>query len=99
MCGRQRPARNSLISRTNYWDVDHFCTMIPATGRTGCLRERPRSISTERASATSWFRSSQVDKINQKKVCRLEAGNIREKHHGNFTSWICNGDCGNWPLE
>src|SRR6202165_515731 len=67
MSGRQQPARNSPISRTSYWDADRFCTMIPAIGRTGCTRKRPRFISTERASATSWFRSSQVAKINQKR--------------------------------
>src|SRR6202035_713426 len=65
MSGRRRRARNSPISRTNYWDADRFYTMIPAIGRSGCLRERPRCISTKPASAMSWFRLSEVADINQ----------------------------------
>src|SRR5260221_9015564 len=60
MSGRQRRARNYRISRTSSWDADHFCTMIPAIGHSGCSREQPRYISTERALATSWFRLSQA---------------------------------------
>src|SRR5258708_14949765 len=81
MSGRQRRARNYRISRTSYWDADHFCTMIPAIGHSGCSREQPRYISTERALATSWFRLSQAARfafnrrraVDMKRLDRLQS--------------------------
>src|SRR5258708_16933879 len=100
MSGRQRRAPNCLISRTNCWDVDPFCTTIPAIDRTGCSPERPRCISTERVLATFWFRLCQAARINQNdRPVGSKYEHEREKHHEDFTSRICNGGCGNRPLQ
>src|SRR5260370_21797089 len=95
MSGSQRRAETSQILRTSCWDAGYFCTMIPAIDRTGCSRERPRCISTKRVLTTSWFRLCRAAKINQNtRPIGSQYVHEREKHHENFTSWICSGGFG-----